>query len=152
MVLVTDAVQDNLQSTVVNFANFLPWDGTWYNYYNSTQKVSEPTWIFEGMDGSQCTGIKNLGYQFYTLYVQYVIPPVSTQASPNAAYQTPLHNNGFPGMFSYVGNTLIPQIPTNMQNCASSPGNYFSANTPIQIETAMQNIFKGITAYARLTQ
>src|SRR5208283_2041841 len=84
-------------------------------------------------DGSQCTGIKNLGYQFYTLYAQYVIPPVSTQASPNAAYQTPLHDNGFPGMFSYVGNTLIPQIPTNMQNCASSPGNYFSANTPAQI-------------------
>jgi len=108
VVLVTDAVQDNLQSTVVNFANFLPWDGTWYNYYNSTQKVSEPTWILEGMDGSQCTGIKNLGYQFYTLYVQYVVPPVTTRASPNAAYQTPLHNNGFLGMFSYVGNTLIP--------------------------------------------
>jgi Flp pilus assembly protein TadG len=152
VILVTDAVQDNVQSTVTNFTNFLPWNGTWYNYYNPTQKVSEPTWILEGMDGSQCTGIKNLGYQFYTLYVQYVIPPVTNQASPNAAYQTPLHNNGFPGMFSYVNNTLIPQIPTNMQNCASSPGNYFSANTPTQIETAMQNIFKGITAYARLTQ
>lgn len=152
VVLVTDAVQDNLQSGVSNFTNFLPWDGTWYNYYNSNQKVSEPTWILEGMDGSQCAGIKKLGYQFYTLYVNYVIPPVTTHASPNAAYQTPLHNNGFPGMFSYVANTLIPQIPTNMQNCASSPGNYFSANTPTQIETAMQNIFKGITAYARLTQ
>jgi Tfp pilus tip-associated adhesin PilY1 len=104
------------------------------------------------MDGSQCGGIKRLGYQFYTLYVEYVIPPVTTRASPAGAYQSPLHNNGFPDMFNYVGSTRIPQIPTNMQNCASSPGNYFSANTPTEIEAAMQNIFKGITAYARLTQ
>ncbi len=152
VVLVTDAVQDNLQSGVSNFTNFLPWNGSWYNYYNSSQRVSEPTWILEGMDGSQCAGIKRLGYQFYTLYVDYVIPPVTPQASPAGAYQSPLHNNGFPDMLKYVGNTLIPQIPTNMQNCASSPGNYFSANTPTEIEAAMQNIFRGITAYARLTQ
>lgn len=152
VVLLTDGVQDNLQSGVPNFTNFLPWNGTWHNYYSPTQTVSELTWILEGMDGSKCAGIKSLGYQFYTLYVNYVIPPVTAQASPNAAYQSPLHNNGFPSMFTYVNNTLIPQIPTNMQNCASSAGNYFSANTPSQIETAMQNIFKGITAYARLTQ
>ncbi len=48
-------------------------------------------------------------------------------------------------------NIAIPNVPTALQRCAS-PGYYFPATTPAEINTAMQTMFAQATQIARISQ
>jgi hypothetical protein len=48
-------------------------------------------------------------------------------------------------------NANIPSIPPSLRVCAS-PGYFFTANTPLDITNAMQDMFLQVLAAARLTQ
>jgi hypothetical protein len=50
-----------------------------------------------------------------------------------------------------VANANIPNIPPSLRACAS-PGFFYTANSPQDIENAMQDMFLQVLAAARLTQ
>jgi Flp pilus assembly protein TadG len=85
---------------------------------------------------SFCTNAKSAGYTVSVLYIPYV--PI---AAPNPS---------FAGDEDDKVNAIIPSIPTGLQNCAS-PGFYFTAATPQDINSAIQNMFLMALAAARLT-
>ncbi|HXY59620.1 MAG TPA: pilus assembly protein TadG-related protein [Methylocystis sp.] len=164
LVLVTDSVEDSvlgaftLPSLPLTRSSFA-------GYFNPGSSVN---WPIGEMNPSACstftkpTTSGGLGYQLYTLYVNYVVPPQNSTGTasqyssqgPNvtAAFETPYHDDSFPTMFSYIGANLIPPAVTPLTSCANTPSDAFSANSPQQIETAMQQIFQAIIqSQARLT-
>lgn len=89
------------------------------------------------MDPTLCTTLRNRGITVSVLYIPY--PPINP-TNPN-----------FSGDEDGKVNAIIPNIPTNLQQCAS-PGFYFTASTPQGITNAMQAMFAQSLASARLTQ
>ncbi|HMK89307.1 MAG TPA: pilus assembly protein TadG-related protein [Methylocystis sp.] len=163
MVLVTDSVEDN-ELGAFTLPSLPTSQSQFGGYYSSNWSVN---WTLGEINTSACANFTNpsssngLGWQMFALYVDYVIPPVNSAGTtsqiaaggPNVpeAFQTPLHDQSFPLMFTYIGNNLIPPAANPLQTCAGA-SNYFSANSPAQIESAMQKIFQGIVqSAARLT-
>jgi len=83
-----------------------------------------------------CTNAKSAGYLVSVLYIPY------------AEFLNP--NYGFDD--DEIGNVqaIIPSIPGVLQNCAS-PGFFFTANTAVDINNAMQAMFAQALQTARLT-
>jgi Flp pilus assembly protein TadG len=88
------------------------------------------------LNTSNCSLLKNRGITLAILYVPYV------------AIQNPTTIWGNEDGFA---NANIPNIPPSLKACAS-PGFYFTANTPQDINNAMQAMFFQSLAAARLTQ
>ncbi len=87
------------------------------------------------IDASYCATLKNRGITVSVLYVPY----------------QPIQNpTDFAGSEDFFANANIPNIPPALQSCAS-PGFFFTANSPADINTAMQNMFKQAVKSARLT-
>jgi hypothetical protein len=105
---------------------FLVTDGADNNQYYTTSSNSWTGSQPQNMDPTLCTPLKNRGITVAVLYIPY--PPI-TNPNPNFA-------NNEDGKV----NAIIPDIPTELQQCAS-PGFYFSASTPQDITNAMQAIF-----------
>ena len=116
---------------------FLVTDGADNNQYYTTSSNSWTGSQPQNMDPTLCTPLKNCGITVAVLYIPY--PPI-TNPNPNFA-------NNEDGKV----NAIIPDIPTELQQCAS-PGFYFSASTPQDITNAMQAMFAQSLAAARLTQ
>jgi Flp pilus assembly protein TadG len=116
---------------------FLVTDGADNNQYYTTSSNSWTGSQPQNMDPTLCTPLKNRGITVAVLYIPY--PPI-TNPNPNFA-------NNEDGKV----NAIIPDIPTELQQCAS-PGFYFSASTPQDITNAMQAMFAQSLAAARLTQ
>ncbi|MGO9234555.1 MAG: pilus assembly protein TadG-related protein [Methylocella sp.] len=116
---------------------FLVTDGADNNQYYTTSSNSWTGSQPQNMDPTLCTPLKNRGITIAVLYIPY--PPI-TNPNPNFA-------NNEDGKV----NAIIPDIPTELQQCAS-PGFYFTASTPQDITNAMQSMFAQSLAAARLTQ
>jgi hypothetical protein len=89
------------------------------------------------MNPSPCTTLKNHGITLSVLYIPY--QPI---ADPNSS---------FSGNEDGKVNNAIPNLPIELQSCAS-PGLYFQAYTPQDITNALQAMFQQALASARLTQ
>ena len=87
------------------------------------------------IDASYCATLKNRGITVSVLYVPY---------------QTIQNPTDFAGSEDFFANANIANIPPALQSCAS-PGFFFTANSPADINTAMQNMFKQAVKTARLT-
>jgi hypothetical protein len=87
------------------------------------------------IDASYCATLKNRGITVSVLYVPY---------------QTIQNPTDFAGGEDFYANANIAHIPAALQSCAS-PGFFFTANSPADINTAMQNMFRQAVKTARLT-
>ena len=83
-----------------------------------------------------CSNARSAGYTVSVLYIPYV--PI----------QNP--NPSFAGDEDDKVNAIIPSIPGVLQQCAS-PGFFFEASTPADINNAMQTMFAQALQAARLT-
>jgi len=81
--------------------------------------------------------MKNRGITVAVLYIPY-----QTIQNPNSAFAN--NEDGY-------ANTNIPNIPTALQNCAS-PGFYFTANTPTDIQNALVQMFEQAVVTAHVSQ
>jgi Flp pilus assembly protein TadG len=132
VMLATDGVQDD------------EWlDGS-FNWGNDSNFVLDPVHLtdgygvtFESFNASACSAIKSKGYTLMTLQTTYVVPN-----NVDPSYNTRLN---------YIKNTLSPLIASNLSNCASTPGNYFQANLPNEISSAVSNMFASMISL-RLTK
>ncbi len=129
VVLATDGVEDNL----VLYAA-----GSGYNWatdpnfqFNSPTLADGSGLNFQTLDPSRCGPIKTKGYSFFTLEVAYVIPsPVPS---------------GYDLRLNFIKNTLLKtEIPKAFSDCASTPQNYYRAETPNDIASAIGKIFSAI--------
>ena len=83
-----------------------------------------------GVDPSWCSPIKALD-------------PRLTLMTLNTSYV--LDNDPTDWRTSYIQQMLIPSIPGNLQNCASTPSNAFVANSAADIQTAVAAMFSQAT-------
>jgi Flp pilus assembly protein TadG len=88
------------------------------------------------LNTADCSTLKNRGITLSILYVPYV--PIQ---NPTTIWT---NEDGF-------ANANIPNIPPSLKACAS-PGFFYTANTPQDINNAMQDMFHQVVALARLTQ
>jgi Flp pilus assembly protein TadG len=92
---------------------------------------------------SYCTTLKNLGVTIAVLYIPYQPLPASPQYT--ASYLTSEDNNV---------NAIIPPTsnadPSNLQTCAS-PNFYYTANTPADINSALQTMFEQAASTAHVS-
>jgi Flp pilus assembly protein TadG len=102
-----------------------------YNPSNGSWTGSQPQLPSQTL----CTNAKAAGYTVSILYIPYV--PITNPTS-------------FAGNEDFIVNGLIPSVPGVLQSCAS-PGFYFTADTPADINNAMQAMFAQALQAARLT-
>lgn len=125
VVIVTDGIQSNfrydsndprMHSADPNFVNYEPNFG---GDENGTQSI-------QGFNPRICRQLKELkGADVYTI---------------NLEYYTPDFGPNFDRKFVGIKLSLKDRIPQNMTECASSPDQYFSANTPDQIKQAFEDV------------
>ncbi|WP_162559638.1 pilus assembly protein TadG-related protein [Methylobacterium radiodurans] len=89
------------------------------------------------IDPSLCTQMKNRGITISILYIPYL--PMAQPFNDNVGYE------------NVRVNSLIPNVPTALQSCAST-GFFRTANDATQITTALNAMFEDAIKAARLTQ
>ncbi|MDB5615918.1 pilus assembly protein TadG-related protein [Tardiphaga sp.] len=104
--------------------NQIQWGGSWSGDNHATV-----------IDKSLCTTLKNRGVTISILYIPY--QPIQNPTS-------------FGNNEDYFVNAIIPSIPGALTQCASS-GFFFTANTPDDITTALNAMFKQALVSARVT-
>jgi Flp pilus assembly protein TadG len=121
--LVTDGAQDPQSKGVPNGS----WSGSNHAVTLDNASNSYP---------SICTTIKNRGVIISVLYIPYTtINPV---------------NASFAGDEDDAANNNITNIPGSLRTCAS-PGFYYTANTPTDINNALQAMFNHVLVTAHIT-
>lgn len=91
-------------------------------------------WGFEGFEASVCDNLKNRNkVNLFTLNARYNVPTVGTDGDTR---------------FTYIGNTLVPQIQDSMRACASTPDNAYWADTPASINDAVETFKDVLTTKA----
>eukprot|EP01037_Dinobryon_pediforme_P013957 gene13957-14073_t len=138
-------LMNNIITTAGNGSNisspaafvFLVTDGA-----ENTQYYSNGNWSGgsnpQVMDPTVCSAIKQRGVTIAVLYTPY------------QAIQNP--NYSFAGNEDGKVNAIIPNIPAQLQTCASSASWLFTANTPADINNAIAQMFTQAVQSARLTQ
>ena len=132
----TDGVQDasdKLANTDDNISNYGGCGGP--NFYLYGVYICDWGYI-EGMDPAYCDGVKNKGYYMYTLDFIYLINPSQYSDS----------------RYDFIGNTLGPQIMSNMQACATNSSYATSASTPDQFVSALSQLVNKILLPARIVK
>jgi Flp pilus assembly protein TadG len=121
LLIVTDGVDDVALYNSSTCSTIYGWGFS--NTYGNFYRCQQP------MDTSLCSTIKARGIRIAILYTTYY----------------PLTSN------SWYNSTVAPfisQVPTNLQNCASSPNLFFEVSTDGDITTAMQQLFLNAVATA----
>ncbi len=115
-------ITDGAQDNQVKGINGGGWSGS------NHATVIDPTTV--------CTPLKNRGIVISVLYIPYQkISPV---------------NSSFANDEDDAANNNIPYIPPSLQGCAS-PGFFYTANTPADINAALQAMFNHALITAHLT-
>jgi len=126
LMIVTDGVDDVSHLYSSQCSTTYNWNYT--NTYGSFFRCQQP------IDPSVCTTIKNRGIRIAVLYTTYF----------------PVTSNW------WYNNTVAPfisQVPTALQQCASSSNLYFEVNTDGDISAAMETLFRNAVSTApNLTQ
>lgn len=123
--LVTDGAQDNQYKDVPN--------GSWHGSNRATTIDKQNTLATV----PSCETLKGRGVIVSVLYIPYqpVSPVVTTFAGDEDTY----------------ANNNIKYIPASLKKCAS-PGYFYTANTPTDITTALNAMFKHALQTAHITQ
>lgn len=132
--LVTDGMQ-NSQYFLAQKGNSYGYPGNPSQYYgwNASQWTgSSPAY----MDSTRCAALKSSGATISVLYIPYTILSVTNQ------------NTGE----TVAANNAVPQIPTALQQCATSAQYFYTANTPADISNALSAMFNQAIQVAHLTQ
>lgn len=146
-----DTALSTINNTVVSVGNgsspndtlpfvFLVTDGAQDNQVKAIgggwSGSNHATVIDSTSSGNVCSQIKNRGILISVLYIPYQpINPVNTS---------------FAGDEDDYANWNIPSIPTSLQNCAS-PNRFYTANTPQDIDSALQKMFADALIAAHIT-
>ena len=112
------------------------------SYNSSTGQITsgevlhkgQPAMSLMGIDPSWCQGIKDLGVTMTTLYVQF---------GNLKDYSTTDTRDWFRNEWRYIflNNYVIPNLPSYMSQCASSPAEAFTANDAASVQNAFNTIF-----------
>lgn len=147
VMLITDGVQDSDMKVMQNGSWVDDSDPNYVAYSPCTTPncknfsgFSVPL-IIESFDPSACTSIKTKGYTLMTLNTTYLVPPTNLQSS----------NSTLNSVFTFIQNYLLSSITSNLSSCASSSSNAYSANSPTEINAAVQQMFAAAGAQARIT-
>jgi Flp pilus assembly protein TadG len=146
VIIITDGVENNRLASKFwwngSDANFIPWYGNGnpyqdtYNYTNGSGNLQKSDQI-QAFDPRICDSLKNKGAQVTVLNVKYIVP------------------SGIEGEikreFDYVRDFILGREATTIAGCASTPSDYYSANTPSEIKSAVNAIFGNILKPVRLT-
>jgi Flp pilus assembly protein TadG len=126
--LITDGSQDNQTQ----------WNGSWSGSNHATT-----------VDPSNCTTLKNRGITVAVLYIPYmpIQNPTNFAGGEDGAVNAIIP---YDATTNPNGGTVTPNIPTQLQACASS-GFYYTANTPTDIDNALQKMFKQAVLQAHVT-
>lgn len=150
VMLITDGVQDSdikvpsgsgyVDGTDSNFSTYSPCSTP--NCKTFTDFAVPIT--VESFDPSACSTIKTKGYTLMTLNTTYLVPPSNLQnSSPSGV--------ALKNVFTFIQNYLLSSISSNLASCASGTSNAYSANSPTEINAAVQQMFAAAGAQARIT-
>ncbi|NDB69192.1 MAG: VWA domain-containing protein [Methylocystaceae bacterium] len=107
-------------------------------YVPGTKKIGshagQPEFSLMGIDPSWCNGIKNIGVTMTTLYVQFGELPRYSNGNQKDWFRNEWR-------YIFLNNYVIPYLPTYMSQCASSPGDAFTANDAASVQAAFATIF-----------
>ena len=133
VLIMTDGVSDNVDEQVgANGKGTGGWisDPNW-DWFPTVYGSGER---FAGFNPALCDQFKNKGMSVMTLDMEYVIPnPI-----PDSRY-------------TLIQNSLKPKILSNLQKCASQASYAYSANSPADIQTAIDNMFETAIKSAHLS-
>ncbi len=135
IVIITDGVENNRFQTTfgsgIGDPNFTDW------LSSTTQYVTPSTGDhIQAFNPRICDAVKAKGAQVTVLNVKYIVPK-----NPSGAADE----------FDHIGNNIIGQEATTLAGCASNSSDYYSANTPAEIKSAVAAIFGNILRPVRLT-
>ena len=97
--------------------------------------------IIQSFDPTACNSIKSKGYTLMTLNTKYIVPPSNLQSS-SATLNS---------VFDFVKTYLASSIASNLSSCATSSSYAYAADSPSEINTAVQQMFLAAGAQARIT-
>ena len=80
---------------------------------------------------TDCTAMKNLGYNVYVLYTTYITKPSNLVL--------PFDNID---LLPYINGTQTPTMAASLRSCASAPTNYAEASDPTAITSAMTQMLQ----------
>ena len=100
------------------------WNGSWSGSNHATV-----------IDSSLCTTLKDRGITIAVLYIPY---------------ETIQNPTSFANGEDFAVNAIIPDIPSNLQACAS-PGFFFAADTPTDITNALLKMFQQVVSTAHIS-
>lgn len=138
VILLTDGVQNSIQGinppgvlqSYIRDPNFVD---------QSLQYVDNSVMTVQGFDPSVCQPVKDLGYTFMTMNVQYLVPSIAPDSGDSR--------------FAWIQSNLSANIAANMQSCATSADMSMSASNPTDIANAVTLMFgKVFASVPRLTQ
>ena len=127
--IITDGVEDGAQG---NGGGWI-WDPD-----NPMPKTAD--WGVRPVPKSYCQAFKNRGITVSTLYTTYVTFDPAISDPWDSSRENNLNNN------------VIPNIPNALRDCSSGTGNFFQADKPEEINTAIQAMFNRATAPLRLAK
>ena len=135
--LITDGMQNSQYFyTVSNNINTFPGSpSSFKNYSNANWSPGGSSPAAMANPSTPCTALKNTGATISVLYIPYQNLTIGnqdvneTQAADNA----------------------IPNVPSALYDCASS-GYFYTANTPADINSALQNMFNQAVQASHLSQ
>lgn len=131
--LITDGMQ-NSQHYAWNSKGtyYYPGNPSTFNGYTAAQwDGSSPAY----MDYTKCAALKSAGVTISVLYIPYTYLTVGSQNQTE----------------TIAADNALSSIPGALQSCAS-PGFYTQANTPADINTALQNMFQQAVQVSHLIQ
>lgn len=147
VMLITDGVQDSDMKVKSGSSwvdgydtNFVPYSPCQNPNCKSLTGFSVPI-VIQAFDPTACTPIKNKGYTLMTLNTKYIVPPSNLQST------SPTLNS----VFDFVKTYLASSIASNLASCASAPSYAYAADSPSEINTAVQQMFLAAGAQARIT-
>lgn len=137
--VITDGVEDGAEGyqTGVNHHNN-PTFGWRWDTDNPMPKTAH--WGVRPLPNSYCQAFKNRGITVSALYTTYVTFDPAISDPWDSARENTLNNN------------VIPQIPNALRDCSSGTGNFFQADRPEDIDSAIQLMFSNATAPLRLAR
>lgn len=132
--LVTDGMQNSQRySSTLNGATGYPGSPSTYSKWGAANFTgSSPA----AMSYSNCNALKTSGATISVLYIPYLTLPIGTS------------NQGE----TIATNNAIPNLPNALQKCASSAAYFYTANTPADINNALQAMFQQAVQVAHLTK
>ncbi len=147
VMLITDGVQDSDWKVQSGSSwadgydsNFSPYSPCNQSNCKKLTGFAVPIYI-QSFNPSACALLKSKGYTMMTLNTTYLVPPQNLRSSSTTLNE----------VFDYVQNYLQSSISSNLSNCATSSTFAYSANTPSEINAAVQQMFAAAGSQARIT-